>query len=102
MFAILMTFDETAEDTEAGVAHVQEEVVPALTEATGVTGFWLVDREKHRRVTVMVWDDEAQYEAGMAAVGARRAADPGRHRPAPTTVERLEVYGAVAHVLPPA
>ena len=97
MFAMLMTFDETADDTQAGVAHVQEEVVPALEDAAVLLGVWLVDRDKHRRITLMVWDDEEHYQAGMAAVQARRAADPDRHRPPPTTVERFEVYASVAN-----
>ena len=33
MFAVVMDFQETAEDTEAGIAHVQDEVIPALKEA---------------------------------------------------------------------
>ena len=33
MFAVVMDFQETAEDTAAGIAHVQDEVIPALKEA---------------------------------------------------------------------
>lgn len=95
MFAMVMTFDETADDTEVGIAHVNDEVVPALEGADGLTGLWLVDRDKHRRYTIMVWDTEEHYQAGMAEVQARRAAAPDRHRPAPTTVERLDVYAGV-------
>jgi hypothetical protein len=54
-----------------------------------------VDRENGRRVTVMVFESEAQYEAGMARIGAARANDPDRHRPAPSAVGRYEVYGSV-------
>jgi len=97
MFAVVMTFDESAEDTEAGIAHVQEEVVPALRGASGLVGLWLVDRDKHRRMTVMAWDSEEQYQAGMAEVQARRAADPGRHRPVPSSVERFEIYDSVVN-----
>ena len=96
MFAVVITFDEEAEDTEAGIAHVQDEVVPALQDAPGLVGFWLIDRDKHRRITVMAGDTEEHYQAGMAAVQARRAADPDRHRPAPTSVERFEVYASIA------
>jgi heme-degrading monooxygenase HmoA len=93
VFAMVMVFDETADDTEAGMAHVQDEVIPALKDAPGLVGLWLVDREKNRRVTAMLWDTEEHYQAGMASVQASRAADPDRHRPAPTSVERFEVYG---------
>jgi len=95
MFAVVMDFQETAEDTGAGVAHVQDEVIPALKEAQGLVGLWLVDRDRHRRLTVMVWDSEEHYSEGMAAVQARRAAAPERRRPAPASVQRYEVYGSI-------
>ena len=95
MFAMVLDFQETAEDTEAGIAHVQDEVIPALKEAQGLLGLWLVDRDHHRRLTVMVWNSEEHYSEGMAAVQARRAAAPERHRPAPASVQRYEVYGSI-------
>ena len=95
MFAMVLDFQETAEDTEAGIAHVQDEVIPALKEAQGLLGLWLVDRDHHRRLTVMVWDSDEHYAGGMAAVQARRAAAPERHRPAPASVQRYEVYGSI-------
>jgi len=95
MFAVVMDFQETAEDTEAAIAHVQDEVIPALKEAAGLLGLWLVDRDHHRRLTVMVWDSDEHYSDGMAAVQARRAAAPERHRPAPASVQRYEVYGSI-------
>ena len=95
MVAVVMDFQETAEDTGAGVAHVQDEVIPALKEAQGLVGLWLVDRDRHRRLTVMVWDSEEHYSEGMAAVQARRAAAPERRRPAPASVQRYEVYGSI-------
>jgi hypothetical protein len=96
MFGMVMTFDgESPDDLDAGIEHVNDEVLPALREASGLHGWWFVDRDSGRRITVMVWDSEEQYEAGMARVGEARAKHPDRHRPAPTTVGRFEVYGSV-------
>lgn len=97
MFAVVMTFEEAADDTDAGVAHVLDEVVPALEGSSGLVGLWLVDRDQHRRITVMAWQREEDYQAGMAAVQARRAAAPDRRRPSPTLVERFEVYASTVN-----
>jgi hypothetical protein len=94
MFAVVMTFEgESPQDLQDGISHVDEEVLPALSDAKGLTGVWLVDREAGRRITLMVWDSQEAYDAAMAAVGAARAKDPDRHRPAPTSFSRWEVYG---------
>jgi hypothetical protein len=97
MFGVVMSFDgESADDLAAGIDHVNREVIPALGEAGGLHGWWLVDREAGRRITVMVWDSEDQYEAGMARIQEARSKNPDRHRPAPTSVGRFEVYGSLA------
>ena len=96
MFAMIVSFDgESPEVLSAGIAHVNDEVIPALTDADGLHGWWLVDRDAGRRLSVMVWDSEEQYDAGMARVQLERAKDPDRHRPAPTSVQRFEVYGSL-------
>jgi hypothetical protein len=99
MFAMVLSFDgESAEDLSAGIEHVKDEVIPALSESGGVHGWWLADRENGRRVTVMIWETQDQFDAAMARVQQYRAKDPDRHRPAPSSVARFEVYGSVSAV----
>ncbi len=96
MFAMVMSFDgESSQDLNEGFEHVRDEVIPAFERSGGVKAWWLVDREAGRRVTVMVWESEEQFRAGMAAVQEARAQDPDRNRPAPTSVQRFEIYGTV-------
>ncbi len=97
MFAQVITFDDAPEDLQHGIDHVRDEVVPAMQLAKGLIGLWLVDRDTGKRLTVMVWQDEAEQQAAMARVGAAREADPQRPRPAPTSVGRFEIYAQVVN-----
>lgn len=71
-----------------------------MSEANGLTGLWLVDRDTGRRITVMVWQDEAEQQAAMAPVATVREAEPDRPRPAPSSVGRYEVYAHILNPLP--
>jgi hypothetical protein len=96
MFAVVLSFEgESEEDLAAGIEHVKDEVLPALEHAGGLHGWWLVDRDAGRRLTVMVWDTQEEYDAGMARIQEARAKNPDRRRPGPSSVARLEVYGSV-------
>jgi heme-degrading monooxygenase HmoA len=96
MFAVVLSFDgESAGDLTAGIEHVKDEAIPSLAEADGLHGWWLADPASGQRLTVMVWDTEEHYQAGMARVQEARAKDPSRHRAAPSTVTRFQVYGSI-------
>jgi hypothetical protein len=94
MYAQVITFDEDPDAVQRGIDHVMEDVVPAMQESDGVTGFWLVDRENGKRLSIMVWDSEEAAQAAFARVGERVAANPGE-RPKPVSVERFEIYARV-------
>jgi len=93
MFAIVMSFDgETPGDLEAGISHVRDEVIPAFEQTRGIGGWWLVDREAGRRVSVVVCESEEPWQAALALIQEAQAKDPDRHRLAPSSVQRFEIY----------
>jgi hypothetical protein len=95
MYAQVITFDESPSDVAAGIEHVELEVLPAMVPARGLIGLWLVDRESGKRLSVMVWEDEAEAEQAFGRVAALREQHPDLARPVPTSVGRYEVYGRV-------
>jgi len=45
-------------------------------------------------MTLLICEDDDHLQAGMAQVAAERTKNPQRHRPAPTSVARFEIYGS--------
>jgi hypothetical protein len=94
MYAQIVTFQESPEQVDAGIAHVLDDVIPALEHAPGLTGVWLADRAKGKRLSIMVWESEAAASAAMAEV-QKRVAVSTHTRPTPASVEKFEVYAVV-------
>ena len=94
MYAQIVTFQETPEQIDAGIAHVLDDVIPALEAAPGLTGVWLANRESGKRLSIMVWESEAAAATAMAKVQERLAVS--KHaRPQPDSVEKFKVYAIV-------
>ena len=94
MYAQIVTFQETAEQVDAGIAHVLDDIIPALEHAPGLTGLWLANRETGKRLSILVWDSESAAAAAMADVQKRLAVST-HPRPTPASIEKFEVYAMV-------
>lgn len=94
MYAQVVTFEESADQVQAGIDHVLDDVIPALETSPGLSGLWLVDREHGKRLSIMVWESEAHAQAAMAQV-QERVARSTHQRPKPTRIERFEIYAQV-------
>ena len=94
MYAQIVTFQETPEQVDAGIAHVLDDVIPALENAPGLTGLWLANRETGKRLSILVWESEAAASAAMAEV-QKRLATSKHTRPTPASVEKFDVYATV-------
>jgi Flp pilus assembly protein TadD len=76
MFAVVIAFEnESPDELAAGISHVCDEVVPAVADASGVQGWWLVDRAGGHRLTVMLAADEHAQAAAHADRGLEFARD---------------------------
>ena len=95
MHAMVTRFEDNPRDLQDGIAHVLDEVIPAVEAAEGVRGVWLVNHASGERLSVMVFEDQAGADALFAAIAERRAADPDRNRPAPVDAVSYEVYASV-------
>ena len=69
MIVTIATFQESGEQLDEGMRHVQEEVVSSIRGAAGLrAAYWLVDREAGKRLSVTVWNDPNAPAAAMPRV----------------------------------
>ena len=100
MIMTVATFEDTGDVLEEGVRHVRDEVVPAISGSDGLlAGYWVVDRDSGRPLSVMVWRDAEAISGAMPSVMGRikemrdragRSAQPG-----PSHSERYEVFASL-------
>ena len=69
MIVTIATFEESGEQLDEGMRHVQEEVAPSIRGAAGLrAAYWLVDRDAGKRLSVTVWNDPNAPAAAMPRV----------------------------------
>lgn len=100
MILTVAEFDETGEVLDEGLRHVAEEVVPAVSGAGGLAaGYWVVDRENGKRLSVMLWDSPEAMAAAMPGVSAKitqqREAAGRATQSSPNRTARYEVVVSV-------
>ncbi|BDY31585.1 hypothetical protein [Mycolicibacterium mageritense] len=84
MFARSTTITARTDCIDAGIAHIRDEVMPALDALDGCVGLsLLVDRESGRCIATTAWRSEHAMHASAAALA------PVRHR-------AVEVFGGTA------
>src|SRR5712691_6155319 len=101
MIVTMATFNETGTELEEGVRHVREEVVPSIHGAKGLrAGYWLIDHEHGKRLSIMVWNDTEAMSAAMPGIVTsikQLRAQRGLQQPqrSPDSSQRFEV---IAHL----
>jgi hypothetical protein len=95
MHAMVTRFEDNPRDLQDGIAHVLDEVIPAVEAAEGVRGVWLANHASGERLSVMLFENQQSADALFAAIAEIRAANPDRNRPAPVDSAVYEVYASV-------
>ncbi|MBJ7599078.1 MAG: hypothetical protein DLM67_14010 [Candidatus Nephthysia bennettiae] len=100
MILTIAFFEESGAELDEGIRHVRDEVVPAFQGVQGLdAGYWLVDREAGRRVSVTVWKDAEAAGAAWPGISQRireaREAAGRQTQPGPSRSERYEVFASV-------
>ena len=68
MYARSTTVQAKRESIDAGIAHIRDEVLPALQRMDGCVGLsLLVDRDSGRCIATSSWESKAAMRAGRRA-----------------------------------
>jgi hypothetical protein len=101
MFMQISSFEEDATALEQGIRHVREEVIPSIQASEGLlAGYWAIDRENGKRVSIMVWESPEAAGAAMPSVVEaikQRRHEAGRttRQASPSSVERFEIVANI-------